>query len=488
MLLLAAVLLAVFALQAFSSGHVRSDLLLVTGVSTERAPQADYYQMWSVGALTVSHEDIYSDAARQELGRLIQAEAQVQGSSPREVWASNYWPVAQTTGTPFIYALLGIVQTGDFELDSTLFEIISLAALAGSLLWLCRRLGYGRARGLLLLGVVAATSEPLFMDLGWGNVNSLQVAMLTGYLVLRSGTPNSGRQIAAGVLLGIAILFKPNLALVVPLLALELILSRRWRDGAVQMGGLAIAGLVALIITEARFGSLAEWAGWIAALSSLGPHYIAAGYSVPATILMFLGYGTAHQAQAPVLSVLIIVIGLGATIAALVRGRAARGPVTLVAPVASVAPGSGDPDASNDSAEERRWGREAIIIGVAVAIMLIGSPFTWNHYFLLLTPLVVVLLRPQAGEIGGTRCVGFRQLAAASAVFLMSAAPAEVFGSQWDPVPYLVCLAGAAVILLVVALLELSARAGSQGRPAGAQRRARPVARPTSVGEATGSP
>jgi hypothetical protein len=443
-LLLAAALVAVFMLHAWDSGHVRTDLLLWTGVSTDRAHQADFYQLWAVGGLTVSHPDIYSMSARQDLGRLMQAKAQVAGTSTRELQASRYWPVAQTTGTPFIYALFGVAQTGDFEIDSTLFAALSLIAFAGSLFWLCRRLRFGTGRSLLVVAVVVATSEPLYMDLGWGNVNSLQVAMLIGYLALRSGRPSQRRQITAGALLGLAVLVKPNLALVVPLLAFEIILSRRWRDGAMQATGLAIAGLAALLITAMRFGSLDEWAAWLGAVSTLTPLYATPGYSVPATILALVGLPDQAAGTVVLLSVVLLLVAIGSSLAIVAWSRPLRTPLSL-------------------AGDERRWAREATILGIAVVITLLASPFVWNHYFLLLTPLVVLLLRRGRGEAGETRLVGFRQLAAIAALFLMSAAPAMVSAAQWDPVPYLVCLALAAIILLAAALVELSA-GGTQAR------------------------
>ena len=95
---------------------------------------------------------------------------------------------------------------------------------------------------------------PRFMDLGWGNVDCLQVAMLVAYLALRAGRGGRGT-LVAGAVLGLAILFKPNLALIVPLVGLELLLARRWRDATLQVAGLAIAGAAALAVTAIRFGS-----------------------------------------------------------------------------------------------------------------------------------------------------------------------------------------------------------------------------------------
>ncbi len=60
----------------------------------------------------------------------------------------------------------------------------------------------GSGQALLLVAIVVATSEPLYSDLAWGNVNCLQVAMLVGYLALRSGRETPVRAVAAGALSG----------------------------------------------------------------------------------------------------------------------------------------------------------------------------------------------------------------------------------------------------------------------------------------------
>ncbi len=442
--LLAAVLLLVAALGTFASGHVRSDLLLFTGQYADRAHQADLYQMWAVGALTATHPDIYSETARQELGALMQARAQHPGATTREQQAARYWGTAAVTGTPVIYAAFGYLQTGEWELDSTVFQLLSLAALIGSILWLGRRVRLGRAATLLLAGVVVATSEPLFLDLGWGNVNSLQVAMLAGYLALRSGRPTDARTLAAGALLGVAILLKPNLGLVVPLLGLELLFARRWRDAAVQLGGLALAGVGALALTFLRYGSLEPWSGWITTFQALAPGYAAPGYSVPATILRLTGVESPAASSVTSMSGLLLVSLLVTVALVLAWSRPSR--ASAGAPLSA-------------AGEDRRWGRETLLLGIAAGVTVLGYPFAWYHYFVLLTPLLVLLLRPGPDALGGTPFVGLRQVATAVALFFLSGVLAQVFAAQWDAVPHLVSLAVGAAILVAVALFELSGRA-----------------------------
>jgi 4-amino-4-deoxy-L-arabinose transferase-like glycosyltransferase len=293
-----------------------------------------------------------------------------------------------------------------------------------------------------VVAAIVGTSEPLVLDLGWGNLNSIQVAMLVGYLALRWGAVTPRRSIAAGALLGFAILTKPNLALIVPLLVVELLLARRYRDVSLQVAGLAAGALVGVLISAVRFGSIEPWFGWIDALRTLAPNYIWRENSVPANILSLTGSG--GSGAAALLSV--IIMGSLSVLAAIVLVLADRGLTRRL--------GDGDRHTGTRT-EEDRWRREVLVMGIAVAITLVGAPFAWNHYFLLAAPLLVYLLRPtQAGDVLGGP-IGGRQIAAIAAFVFFSAEPAKIVSAPADTVPYFVCLVIGTVILLAAALWEL---------------------------------
>ena len=370
--------------------------------------------------------------------------------------------MTEPTSTPLMFAALGYLRTGDWEVDSGAFILVSLATLVLALLWLGRRVGLGSGQALLLVAIVVATSEPLYSDLAWGNVNCLQVAMLVGYLALRSGRETPVRAVAAGALIGLAVLLKPNLGLVVVLLAVELVISRRWHDAALQLGGVAVSGAAALGITVLRFGSVEPWTAYLGYMSAYALPNAIPGFSVPAGLLQALGYDPIPAER--ISQVVAILLGslIVAAVAALVRGRLPGGPGFLSAPRAtgrgaaraSTSRRSEAPAATGAGVDDRRWLVEATVVGVAVGITLLASPFVENHHFLLVVPLAVVLLRP-GRDFGGTRWVGLRQAAAALALFLFSAAPAMVLAAQRDGIPYLACLATGTLVLVVTAIGDL---------------------------------
>ena len=237
------------------------------------------------------------------------------------------------------------------------------------------------------------------------------------------------------MLLGAAVLIKPNLALVIVLLGAELVIRGRWRDLAWQAAGLAAGGLVAVAIATLRFGSLAPWGEWLTTLREMGQvgFPVAAGnYSLSRLI--------DEQAGADLSAILVAGLAAG---------------VVAVLLLARCGPNAAEPVPDPITAERRRWGREVLIIGAAIAITLLGSPLSWLHYYLLLTPLVIFLVRPADGGSGDPGHVVVRQSAAVAALVLLSFAPLPVIWSQPDAHAHCAAAVAAAGLLLAAALFEL---------------------------------
>src|SRR4029079_16617322 len=132
-----------------------------------------------------------------------------------------------------------------FERALLAFALAGLAAAAAGLLLLARLLGLRAALGLLVLAFVGYAFQPLKSDVRVGNVNQLQLGLVALYAWLSSRPERSRLQVAAGALLGLLVLFKPNLAPLVPLLGACWFWRRRRaklvRQGAGPAAGLAVA-------------------------------------------------------------------------------------------------------------------------------------------------------------------------------------------------------------------------------------------------------
>src|SRR5258705_1862400 len=93
---------------------------------------------------------------------------------------------------------------------------------------------------LCALFFVSSWFKPFGDEVIAGNVNRVQVAFLALYLWIASRGPARARDPLAGFVLGAAILFKPNLAIVAIVLGLGWVMTRQFGKLARQAIGLAV--------------------------------------------------------------------------------------------------------------------------------------------------------------------------------------------------------------------------------------------------------
>jgi len=97
--------------------------------------------------------------------------------------------------------------------------------------------------------------------------------------------------------------------------------------------------------------------------------------------------------------------------------------------------------------------RECLVLGAAIAILLLASPLAWLHYFTLLVPLQLFLLRPGDVSEAPVR-VRSRQLLVGGSILLLAFGPIDTLVGSSPQVAAVQAIAAAA-ILLAVAIAEL---------------------------------
>jgi hypothetical protein len=405
--------------------------------------QVDYYQFWAVGRLAgTGVTDIYSDQARHFLAGRFKAEAQASGSQ-RAVNADSHWPVLETYATPFLYAVIGAISTGDYEFDTVLWQLLRFGAFLAAALALCRLFRYSWAGGLVAVSVILGTSVPLRNDLASGNVNEVQVGVLAALLVLRARWPTPSGDLAAGVLLGLLVGFKPDTAPIALLLVVLWVVDRRFGTLVKQLVGMCIGALVTVAVGTVAWASFQPWLDWVGALGDLATR---AQYSLDQqnySLARFLVETTGANLTP------VLVLGLAAAvIAGMLRGR-----------LSNKAPEPGFTDRGRAEAHRppnRRFERECLVVGAGIAVVLLGSPIAWLHYFLLLVPLQLFLMRPTEDDEAPITGLVRQLLAASSALLLAFVTIDTVFGpgASVDAAQAIV----ATVILLVLSISGLARR------------------------------
>ena len=213
--------------------------------------------------------NVYADEARSRIGAEFVTRSLTDEDSERRRVAARPWPVLEPTATPLLYTAFRPLTSGSYEAAHFAFRRLGLTACAAGLLVMAHLVGHGPAAALLLLAFVAYSFQPLNADIRVGNVNQIQVGVIGAYLWLSSRDDVSRAQIAAGVLLALLVLFKPNLLPVLPVLAACWALRGRRRKLARQAAGLALGAVLGALLPVLAFGGLAAWRDWLVYLTAL---------------------------------------------------------------------------------------------------------------------------------------------------------------------------------------------------------------------------
>ena len=395
-----------------------------------RAPGLDFHQFWVV-AQVVGRADVpnvYGDEERARIGAEFVRRSLTDEDSERRRAAARPWQVLEPTATPLLYAAFRPLSGGSYEGDFLVFRTLSLIAVVAGVMALALLLGHSPATALLLLAGVTLAFRPLKTDVHVGNVNAIQLGVVAGYLWLSSRRDGARRQLLAGALLAVLVLFKPNLLAVLPLLALTWTLHGRHRKLALQAAGALLGGFLALALTAAVFGSLLAWRDWLEYLRALPPAKIPLRYGNVG--LERLIDETTGLRLAPWLAVLFTGIALACVWAGRPRGPAAP-----------------------DEEAPRAAAQDTAAVASGCLVYLLSAPMVWLHYLLLGLPAAMLLLR---GTPGGGPASDVRRLLAALALLAIAVDPVADLALMYDMAHQAVLTSAGLLVLFGLTARELA--------------------------------
>lgn len=350
-------------------------LLAVFGLSlvwraTTTAAGIDFYQFWVVGQALYRSAvtDVYSNDERSRLGAEFLEKAKLT-ANPRQMAVAEFRQKLQTYSSPFLYSVFGLFSTGNYETDLRHYRILLLACLVFGIAVLCRLLNHSLNTTLGAVAIFSAWFDPFGSDLRMGNVNSIQFALFAAYLWVVARMRWRQRDILGGVLIGLAVAFKPNLILVAAVLAVDWLLNGQFRRVGFHAVGAAVGGIIAILVATASFGTPRCWTNWLAALQSLPDEVILVknGNYAPARIL---GEGLGMNIGIP----LAVIFG-GLVVAGLWMKRRGAFRRNEAAPGADAFPQV-----------------HVVVTGCLLVILL--PRLAWLHYYMLTIPAFLVLLCP----------------------------------------------------------------------------------------------
>jgi hypothetical protein len=242
----------------------------------------DYYQFWTIGQVFRQGNvtDLYSNEERQRLGEMmwqkvetrIGTDANAQGGS-KQYQAGAKRQILETYSTPFLYSVFGICSTGDYDRDQDRFQLFSLICLVFGVTLLCHLTGYPPAAGAIAVVFFLAVFGPTASDVSVGNVNRIQIALIAVFLWLQSRSGRPARYFTAGFVLGLTILFKPNLLIMALVLILGWAFLKQYRKLLWDCGGMAAGAFAGFLFSAAFCGSWRHWLRWAAEMPRLMNEY-----------------------------------------------------------------------------------------------------------------------------------------------------------------------------------------------------------------------
>lgn len=342
----------------------------------------DYYQFWMFGraAHQSAPANIYSNEQTLQIGTAFYQQARAKPFSPRHQQVAELRQDAQALSTPLLYTFFGVISRGHFEGDFLDYQIITALCAIAAVLLLCRVMQYDWLAACLWLTFLFMWFGPFFSDVEVGNVNRIQLLMIAVFLWLQARQNPWVRDLLGGALLALMVAFKPNVALAPALLALAWLIDGQIARFGRQAIGVILGAAAAVVLSAAYFGSAQCWVDWLHALQATRENmqtHDAGNFSLAWYLTGRLGFDAALPLTAALSAIAVVAISLGR---------------------------------SNQPSPQR----DLYIVNVGIGIALLAAPLTWHHYFLLATPMWLMLLQPRARYPRLMRWIGILLLVAAA--------------------------------------------------------------------------
>lgn len=403
---------------------------------SKESPGVDYYVAW-VAADAVNNDtphNIYDSSSRYTLAVLYRNKADAQKDAPRQKQMAAYRTELHMTATPFLYWVTGLLTTGDYERDLTLWHLLSLILVTISILVMCRLLKFTPATSLAILLPVLVWFAPLQSDLRVGNVNSFQLGLIGLIFWLQSRQANRGYLFATGLAIGLLVMFKPNLGPVALMFAGGWLVRRQFMQLGVSLAGMVTGALTAVLTSSIWVGSTTVWLDWLKFIQLVVGHSFGQKSGNYATVSQ-ISSGISPLGQ---LSTAIILSLLCLAFFWWGRRRV-------------------NASASDLDDKNRLFVENSLLIATGCIITMLASTLVWLHYYLLIIPMLIVTLRPwqEAGPMKIIPLLMLRVLPVVAMVILLETALPVIFGSDARSFRS-VATTVSAVTLLVVGLWQFA--------------------------------
>lgn len=360
-----------------------ANTLCVSWNNAVKFPSIDFFTWWVVPhALSKQNiQNIYSEQGRNDFAQTAIDDIKSFKTSPAQKLALKavleiYDGQIITTATPFFYSALSRIVSRHYRHDRIRFIILSLACSTASFFILGRMLGYPWTAVFLISSFFLAFYAPCLSDLKVGNCNQIQLFMFSLFIWFFSRTKNFYTILAAGFILGLTIMLKPNMVFIAVFSILLILIKRDFTKLPALTMGIFISILICVLEGIMYFRNPRIWQEWLATLSAtIGYSFTLKLGNYSLTKMIFDASGLETSVIFYLMIILIFII--------LILNQKK----TVSNPNKSFRHPRGDHETIPDA---------FIIYGFSISSLLLASGLVWNHYYVLMIPVLFYLLQPQA--------------------------------------------------------------------------------------------
>jgi hypothetical protein len=325
----------------------------------------DFCQIWTISQIIQGDPatKIYDPGEQSRLGLEYFDRAMAQPDAPRLHDAAQFNQTLKATSSPFLYSCFSTFATRDYEHDLIQFQFFTMGCMLGAIYLLYRATQTSLLATLILAAFLLVFFAPYTSDAKVGNVNQIQLLLFAAMLVTQLCQTN-GLNFFSGIIMGLALAFKPNCLGIVFFLCLYTLARSRPRLLFCMVGGIIAGAVLAVGYSSYVFGRVSCWIEWVHNAMTYTDH--------PEWCSPDMGNHSITYAVKQLTGVsLSLPLGV----------------ILMAAPIVVIL----------GSKNRRFIGESSVLIASLGALTFMLSPqLVWLHYELASLPAIFVLMRPSS--------------------------------------------------------------------------------------------
>jgi len=336
----------------------------------------DFYHLWIYGQEVKGPDvhDFYSNefagfVERKYLQKALKNEDDSRFRKAALWNAKMYEQVHLPDSTPLLYASLATISSGDYDCDLLIFQFASTLIFCIAIYAIGRALGNNISTVLIAMSFILLFWSPFHNDTQVANLARIQSGILVACILIWRYFDNRSAFIVGGALLGISVLLKPNIIGVPISLAIVWFFRRRYYKLIFVAVGAFSGGLLALTYSAVYYGSLTCWLSWFEVLVGVQKNAGPIGMnnlSLACLVDHYFGIDISIEIFLGLLSSLILCCW-----------HARRKEVQV-----------------HTNSATSGFIEDLLGMGAGLIMIFMSFNIVWDHYFLLLIPVLLALITP----------------------------------------------------------------------------------------------